>query len=181
MHSDEKTQIITGQVRWYSKNRGYGFAVSDAGGPDILIHANVLADFGRSSVANGAHLELRFQHTDNGMKAVEIISIIPSNVFSESSFPDFDVSEIPSTPLQPGRVKWFDKSKGYGFANVFGSTDDVFLHIEILQRSGLSDLQPGEALSMRIVDREHGRMASEVLDWEAATKHEDLSDLPSWE
>ena len=41
---------------------------------------------------------------------------------------------------------WFDKAKGFGFANVFGRDEDVFLHIEVLRRSGLADLQPGEAV-----------------------------------
>ena len=47
-----------------------------------------------------------------------------------------------SLPLEPARVKWFDKGKGFGFANVFGRDEDVFLHIEVLRRSGLADLAP---------------------------------------
>ena len=73
-------------------------------------------------------------------------------------------------PMEPARVKWFDKGKGFGFANVFGRSEDVFLHIEVLRQSGLSDLQPGEALAMRVIDGKRGRMAAEVLAWEAAIK-----------
>jgi CspA family cold shock protein len=65
-------------------------------------------------------------------------------------------------------VKWFDKAKGFGFANVFAKPEDVFIHIEVLRRSGLADLQPGEALAIRIVDGKRGRMAMEVNAWEAA-------------
>ena len=75
-----------------------------------------------------------------------------------------------SLPLEPARVKWFDKAKGFGFANVFGRDEDVFLHIEVLRRSGLADLQPGEAVSLRVVDGKRGRMAMQVTSWEAALK-----------
>ena len=70
--------------------------------------------------------------------------------------------------MEPARVKWFDKGKGFGFANVFGRPEDVFLHIEVLRQSGLADLQPGEALAMRVIDGKRGRMAAEVMAWEMA-------------
>ena len=73
-----------------------------------------------------------------------------------------------SAPLEPARVKWFDKAKGFGFANVFGRSDDVFIHIEVLRRSGLADLQPGEALAIRVINGKRGQMATEVNAWEAA-------------
>ena len=31
----------------------------------------------------------------------------------------------------PARVKWFNKSKGYGFANIFRSSNDIFLQLKI--------------------------------------------------
>ncbi|NBT51977.1 MAG: cold shock domain-containing protein, partial [Marivivens sp.] len=65
------------------------------------------------------------------------------------------------------RVKWFDKGKGFGFANVFGSSEDIFVHIEVLRRSGLADLQPGEAIAMKSIDGKRGKLAVEVLIWES--------------
>ena len=61
-----------------------------------------------------------------------------------------------------------DKVKGFGFANIFGKPADVFLHIEVLRQSGLSDVQPGEALAMRVIDGKRGLMAAEVFPWENA-------------
>lgn len=37
-------------------------------------------------------------------------------------------------------VKWFDKGKGFGFVNMFGCVDDVFVYIEVLCWFGLVDL-----------------------------------------
>ncbi len=77
-----------------------------------------------------------------------------------------DPAIVAAAPIEPARVKWFDKSKGFGFANVFGKSDDIFLHIEVLRQSGLSDLQPGEALALRVINGERGKMAAEVRAWE---------------
>ncbi|WP_093027313.1 cold-shock protein [Ruegeria marina] len=164
---------VRGRVKWFDPTKGYGFVVSDEGGPDILLHVNVLRNFGQSSVADGAQIELNAHRTERGVQAVEIFSIIPperSEHVVLSDFAELDLETIKTAPLEPARVKWFDKSKGFGFANVFGRNEDVFLHIEVLRQSGLSELQPGEALAMRVIDGKRGKMAAEVLAWEAAIK-----------
>jgi len=163
---------VQGQVKWFDPSKGFGFVVSDAGGPDILLHVNVLRNFGQSSVADGALIEIVTHRTDRGVQAVEVVSITPPDRDDSpvlTDFVDIDADELRATPLEPARVKWFDKGKGFGFANVFGQSDDVFLHIEVLRQSGLADLQPGEALAMRVIDGKRGLMAAEVLAWEAAT------------
>jgi CspA family cold shock protein len=77
---------------------------------------------------------------------------------------------IAAQPLEPARVKWFDKGKGFGFANVFGRAEDVFIHIEVLRQSGLADLAPGEAVALRIMEGRRGRMAVQVVSWETASR-----------
>ena len=168
---------VSGRVKWFDPIKGFGFVVSDAGGPDILLHVNVLRNFGQNSVADDARIEVVTHNTDRGVQAAEIISISPP-VREESSGlrdlaeqPDDDLEAI---ALEPGRVKWFDKVKGFGFANVFGKPDDVFLHIEVLRLSGLSDVQPGEALALRVIDGKRGRMAAQVFPWEMGLPDADL-------
>ena len=167
---------VRGQVKWFDPVKGFGFVVSDEGGPDILLHVNVLRNFGQSSVADGAGIEVVTHRTDRGVQAVEIVSITPparEEVPILTDFAALDSEAIHNAPLEPARVKWFDKSKGFGFANVFGRPEDVFLHIEVLRQSGLADLQPGEALALRVVEGKRGRMAAEVFAWEAALSKPD--------
>ena len=134
--NENEARRIEGVVKWFDPGRGFGFVVSEGGGPDILLHANVLRNFGQSSVADGAKLTILAQATQRGVQAIEVLSI----------------------------------EKGFGFANVFGRSDDIFVHIEVLRASGLSDLQPGEAVAIRVIDGRRGQMASEVSTWEAALK-----------
>ena len=169
---NENIEQVSGLVKWFDPVKGFGFVVADAGGPDILLHVNVLRNFGQNSVVDNARIVVDVQNTDRGVQAVEIIQIDPPvgmDMIGLSDIDDLHSDEAAQAPLEPGRVKWFDKSKGFGFANIFGRNDDVFLHVEVLRRSGLSDVQPGEALAMRVIDGKRGQMAAEVQAWEAAT------------
>lgn len=164
-------RTVQGVVKWFDPAKGFGFVVADDGGADILLHANVLRNFGQNSVADGAVVEIEVQQTDRGVQAVEVISILPPVQEERVSLPDLeqlDPSEIAAITLEPARVKWFDKGKGFGFANVFGSSEDVFVHVEVLRRSGLADLVAGEALAIRVIVGKRGRMAIEVTAWESA-------------
>lgn len=166
-----QTRRVTGQVKWFDPVKGFGFVVAEDGGADILLHANVLRNFGQSSVADHAGIELEVQQTERGAQAVTVYSITPPEGPAGAGLADLDEidpAEIGKTPLEPARIKWFDKGKGFGFANTFGSDEDVFIHIEVLRRSGMSDLQSGEALAIRVIDGKRGRMATEVCAWEVA-------------
>lgn len=171
-----ETRRVKGRVKWFDPVKGFGFVIADEGGPDILLHANVLRNFGQSSVADNADVEIDVQDTDRGSQAIEVHAIHPPKdaiTAGLADFDDIDPEVIRAAPLQPARVKWFDKGKGFGFANTFASDEDVFVHIEVLRRSGLADLQPGEALAIRVIDGKRGRMATEVCGWETAVKLSD--------
>lgn len=166
--ADEKA--VHGNVKWFDPVKGFGFVVADEGGPDILLHVNVLRNFGQSSVADGSRIEILAQATDRGVQAVEVLKIEPPEASDGDALADFseiDPEVMAAAKLEAARVKWFDKGKGFGFANVFGRADDVFVHIEVLRRSGLADLQAGEAVALKVVDGKRGRMATEVRSWES--------------
>ena len=172
---DERGHRIRGRVKWFDPSKGFGFVIADEGGPDILLHANVLRNFGQSSVADAAGIEIVAQKTARGIQAVEVLQIDPPEVETGESEGTGSLSEPVdmALPRVPARVKWFDKAKGFGFANVFGRPEDVFLHVEVLRRSGLADLQPGEAVTLRVVDGARGRMAVQVTSWESALKEDE--------
>jgi CspA family cold shock protein len=172
--SGERPRVI-GRVKWFDPVKGFGFVLIEGGGPDILLHVNVLRNFGQSFVADGARLEMTVVTTERGVQASEIFSITPPESV-QTSLPDvaeFDRDVLAALPLEPARIKWFDKAKGFGFANAFGSSDDIFVHIDVLRQSGLSDLGPGEAVALRAIDGKRGRMAAEVQAWETVPTQTD--------
>lgn len=170
---DKAAHVVHGRVKWFDVTKGFGFIVADDGGSDILLHANVLRNYGQSSVADGAVITVSVQQTQRGAQAVEVIDIAPPEGVAQTMLDDLGGNQAPdpsTQPLLPARVKWFDKIKGFGFANVFGTSEDVFIHIEVLRMSGFADLQPGEAVCLRIVDGKRGKMATQVASWEAAAR-----------
>ena len=167
------TLELRGLVKWFDPSKGFGFVVSEDCDVDILLHANVLRNFGQSSVADGAGVVLRTQRTQRGVQAVEVLAIEPpegATLTLQEDTHGLVGAEVLALPVEPARVKWYDKGKGFGFANVFGRSEDVFIHVEVLRVSGLADLESGEAMALRIVEGKRGRMAVQVLSWDAAVR-----------
>ena len=163
---------VTGIVKWFDPAKGFGFIVSEGSKDDILLHANVLRNYGQSSVADGARIVFIAQATTRGIQATHVLSIEPpvTSDIGLADFEDLDPAELATIELEPARVKWFDKLKGFGFANIWGNDDDVFIHAEVLRRSGLADLTAGEAVNLRVMTGQCGKMAAEVCAWEKANK-----------
>ena len=179
MNGEDPTlgQYVKGQIKWFDPAKGFGFLADMTGGPDVLLHGNVLRNFGQSSVVEGALVEVRAIQTARGRQATEVLSIAPAP--SESGAPiaeleELGEDELRALPLLPARVKWFDRNKGFGFANLFGRKGDVFLHLEVLRRGGFADLVPGEAVGLRVFTAARGMIAAQIVAWEKAVWENEL-------
>ncbi|MFN3580698.1 MAG: cold shock domain-containing protein [Pseudomonas sp.] len=70
-------QALLCHVKWFDPVKGFGFLVPDEGGPDILLHVNVLRNAGRSNVADGVRLKAIITVVAGKWQAVSIENIEP--------------------------------------------------------------------------------------------------------
>ena len=64
--------------------------------------------------------------------------------------------------MPKGKVKWFNKTKGYGFIEPEEGNKDVFVHISAVKNSGMEDLEEGQELEFEIVEN-NGKTSAENL------------------
>ncbi len=62
-----------------------------------------------------------------------------------------------------GTVKWFNTTKGFGFIEVEGRKQDVFVHISAVERAGLTGLADGQAVTLDIEAGRDGRESATNL------------------
>ncbi len=164
-----------GKVKWFDPVKGYGFIVPEE--PiveiegDVLLHMSVLRSAGFSTVPENARIVCDAVKGERGAQATRVLELDDSAQLSEefhehTEFDDEDMHPVQDGELVPVRIKWFDRSKGFGFGNMIGDASDIFIHMEVLRRYGLPDLAPGEAVLLRAVRGPRGMMATEVRPWD---------------
>ena len=64
--------------------------------------------------------------------------------------------------MPKGKVKWFNKTQGYGFIEPEEGDKDVFVHISAVKDSGMEDLDEGQELEFEVVEN-NGKSSAENL------------------
>jgi cold shock protein len=77
--------------------------------------------------------------------------------------------EEPSGPPVNAVVKWFKSEKGFGFVELSDGTGDAFLHATVLGRNGITAVQPGDTLEVRVAQGQRGPQVTEVLNVDTST------------
>lgn len=155
---------VSGQIKWFDVAKGYGFIVPDEGDKDVLLHVTVLRRDGFQTAYEGARVTCAALSRPRGLQAFRVLSMDESTAVhpSEIAPSRVAVQVTPTSGLEPAKVKWFNRIKGYGFLTLGEDKPDIFVHMETLRRYGLAELRPGQSLLVRYGDGPKGLMASEI-------------------
>ena len=77
--------------------------------------------------------------------------------------------EEPSGPPVGAVVKWFKTEKGFGFVELSDGSGDAFLHATVLGRNGITAVQPGDTLEVRVAQGQRGPQVTEVISVDTST------------
>ena len=133
---------VSGVVKWFSPEKGFGFVELSDGSGDAFLHGSVLTQGGIAAVQPGETLEVRVGPGHTGPHITEVLSVDSSTAApmgSQRSSAQTRTSNGPSVD-ETGTVKWFNAEKGYGFITLANGGRDVFVHVSALERSGLMGL-----------------------------------------
>jgi len=66
---------LTGVVKWFSNQKGYGFITPDNGGKDVFVHHSAINGEGYKTLAEGQKVKFQIANTEKGDQASNVTKV----------------------------------------------------------------------------------------------------------
>ncbi len=68
------SERITGTVKWFSRQKGYGFIQRD-GGDDVFVHHSAIQGSGFRNLEEGEQVEFTIESSPKGPQAADVVKL----------------------------------------------------------------------------------------------------------
>ena len=170
---------VTATVKWFNPTKGFGFVSPEDGSPDAFLHVSAVQAAGYDALDEGATIVCDLARGPKGPQVASIQSVDNSTASRSPRPPraggggfdrggprggydswggggDAGGEEV------DGTVKWFNADKGFGFITPSTGGKDVFVHVNVLRRSGMQTLQEGDQVRVTVRQGQKGPEAGKV-------------------
>ena len=66
---------MTGTVKWFNADKGFGFITVDGGGADVFVHFSAIQGGGFRSLPEGAAVEFDVVKGPKGLQAANVVTV----------------------------------------------------------------------------------------------------------
>ncbi|WP_051140139.1 cold-shock protein [Azospirillum brasilense] len=181
---------VTATVKWFNPTKGFGFVSPEDGSPDAFLHVSAVQAAGYDALDEGATIVCDLARGPKGPQVASIQSVDTSTASRAPARPartgagggfggggydrggygggggGYDRggwgNDAGGGEEVDGTVKWFNADKGFGFITPSTGGKDVFVHVNVLRRSGMQTLQEGDQVRVTVRQGQKGPEAGKV-------------------